>query len=216
MMTSPRRLEGPALLEHPIAAAVILAVGERGYELATVSDFCERSGISRTEFDALFSDKAEVTLRVLEAYIEDFKCRLRRAYASEPGWPANLRAVAYETARWIRDNPAASRFGMVAVLDAGDMARVRREETFKWCADLIDEGRGVAPDPTAVPAAAPLMAVGAVAETLRRVEDGAVQLGIAETVAPMMYWAVRPYLGEEAALQEFEMPLPPDLAAGEG
>lgn len=214
-MVSSQRLEGSTLFAHPISGAVIRSIEERGYELATIEDFLARSGMTPSEFEQQFRDKAEATDRVFEAYIDNFKRRLTVAYASEPRWPDNLRAAGYEAARWIRDNPGGTWFGMVGTLDAGDMPRLRREETFKWCAELIDRGREVAPDPDAVPPAAPLIAVGAIAETLRRQQEGTIETGIVETVAPMMYAAVRPYLGEEAALRELEIPPPPDLAAVE-
>jgi AcrR family transcriptional regulator len=211
VMVPEHRLEGAALFEHPVSLAVIEAIEERGYELVGVEDILERSGMSRGEFERQFRDKADAADRVFVAYIDNFQSRLRAAYATEPRWPDNLRAAAYETARWIRDNPKGTWFGMVGTLDAGDMPRLRREEVLKWCAELIDRGREVAPDPERVSAAASLMAVGAIAETLRRQQEGSFEAGIVETVAPMMYGAVRPYLGEEVALRELEIPPPPDL-----
>jgi hypothetical protein len=59
-------------------------------------------------------------------------------------------------------------FMLVGVLEAGDMACARRDQIFGWAAELIDVGRAEAPDPLAVPRSAPLMAVGAIVETLRR------------------------------------------------
>jgi AcrR family transcriptional regulator len=214
-MVAAERLEGKRLFEHPIAPAVFAVIRERGYELASAEEFASRADVEQAEFDRQFADKADATLRVFEAFIDDFVTRVRMAYESVPGWPDNLRAAAYETTRWFRDHPDATWFGMVGALDAGEMARVRREEVFKWCAELIDEGRAVAPDPEAVPASAPMLAVGAVAETLRRQQEGSVAADVVETVAELMYGAVRPYLGEEAARRELEIPPPPDLSGPE-
>jgi AcrR family transcriptional regulator len=209
------RLEGPALFEHPISAAVIAAIFERGYQGASVEEFLQRSGITAAEFDRRFDGKRDATLRVFEAYIDDFVTRARTAFESSPDWPENLRATAYEVVRWIGRYPEAAWFGMVGVLEAGDMALVRREEVFKWCASLIDRGRAVAPDPEAVPRSAPLIAIGAIVEMLRRYEEGSLIADPIATVPELMYAAVRPYLGEEAARRELEIPPPPDLAAEE-
>lgn len=206
------RLEGPALVAHPLGCTVVTVINERGYELASVAEFLGRSGTSREEFDRHFTDKADVTLRVMEAFIGEFKERVKAAYESEPGWPDNLRAAGYEAARWLTENPKTTRFGMVTSADAGDMPRARREEIFRWCGSLIDEGRAVAPDPGAVPPAAPLIAIGAVAETLRRQQEGVESADTVAIVPHMMYAAVRPYLGEEAARRELTVPPPPDLA----
>jgi AcrR family transcriptional regulator len=183
-MESVERLEGRALYEHPIAGAVMAVIKDRGYELASAKEFADRVGMEMAQFEHHFADKAEATDRVFEAYIDNFKTRVGGAYASAASWPENLRAAAYEAARWLRDNPLATWFGMVGMLDAGDLQRVRREEVFKWCAALIDEGRAVAPNPAAVPEAAPLIAVGAIAETLRRQQEGSFDADTVATVAP--------------------------------
>jgi AcrR family transcriptional regulator len=208
-MSSPSRpLEGPALFVHPLAAAVVAEVAERGYPDAEVAGIVRRAGVSREEFDALFADKAEAVLRVFEAYIDDFERYLQAAYDGSPGWPANLRAAAYATVAWTRRNPDATRFGMFAVLEAGEMARVRREEVFRWSAGLVDAGRDVAPDPGAVPEAAALIAVGAIVEVLNRDGQGTLEADPLDLVPEMMYAAVRPYLGEEAARAELRLPPP--------
>ncbi|MBA3865552.1 MAG: hypothetical protein H0X42_04270 [Solirubrobacterales bacterium] len=214
-MAGPGRLEGQALLAHPLACAVVEVVNERGYERAGVEFFLERAAISRAEFESEFDGKADATLRVMEAFIGDFKSQVKAAYESAPRWPDSLRAAAYEAARWLEQNPKTTQFGMVATTEAGDMARARREEIFRWCASLIDAGRAVAPDPDAIAPMASIVAIGAVAETLRRQQEGTVSADTFEIVPQMMYGAVRPYLGEVAARRELEIPPPPDLRAGE-
>lgn len=197
-----RALRGPALFDHPLAGAVIEVVAERGYEGADVAEIVARAGVGRAEFERLFAGKADAVLAVFEAYIDNFRWRAGRAYESEESWPDNLRAAAHELIAWIEDHPAAYRFGMVEVLAAGEMARLRREELFTWCAGLIDAGREVAPDPGAVAAAAPLAAIGAVVETLTFHAAGRVEEPLTELVPELMFCAVRPYLGEEAARAE--------------
>jgi hypothetical protein len=217
MMVAGERLEGAALFAHPITAAVITVVRERGYELATAAEFQTRAGMSEEEFGRQFESKADATLRVFEACIADLKARVGGAYQAAGPWPESLRAAAYEVARWMRDHPDATWFGLIAMLDGGEMARVRREQVLIWAAQLIDAGREVAPDPAAVPASASLLAIGAVAETARRQEEeGSIGRVAVELVPGLMYGAVRPYLGEDAARAELEIPPPPDLAEGEG
>jgi AcrR family transcriptional regulator len=211
-VTVGERLEGPRLVDHPLGCAVVSVINERGYELASVEEFLERAGTGRAEFDREFSGKADVTLRVMEAFIGSFRSRVEAAYLSEATWPDNLRAAGYEAARWLTENPKTTQFGMVSSVDAGDMPRARREEIFLWCAGLIEDGRAVAPDPEAVPQMAAIIAIGAVAETLRRQQEGTAEADTVEVVPEMMYGAVRPYLGEEAARRELDIPPPPDLA----
>lgn len=204
-------LRGRRLFEHPLGEAVMEVLAERGYEAARVEDFLARTGIARAEFERHFAGKAEVTLAVYEAFAADFTVRIERAYASEPRWPDNLRAAAYEVVRWMADHPAATRFGNVGIFEAEELGRARREQLFRWCAGLIEEGRAAAPDPAAVPEGAAMLAIGAVVEASRRHQQGSLHGDPAAMVPEMMYGAVRPYLGEEAARAELEIPPPPDL-----
>jgi AcrR family transcriptional regulator len=202
-------LWGPALFDHPLSAAVIEVVAERGYQEASIEEIVARADVAPEEFDRLFAGKADAVLQVFEAYIDNFKRRAGGAYDSAGRWPDSLRAAAHELLAWIEDHPHAYRFGMVEVLSAGEMARVRREELFTWCAGLIDAGREVAPDPDAVPEAAALAAIGAVVETLTFHAAGRVDASLTELGPELMYWAVRPYLGDEVARAELTRPPPP-------
>jgi hypothetical protein len=207
----PRGERGAALKAHPIGPALFGATREYGYGSLTVDLLADRGGMTLEEFDANFDGVTDLTVRVFSAYTDDFKERASRAFESTEAWPDNMRAAAYETARWIRANPESVWFGMVGALEAPDMVLLRRQETFMWAAWVIDAGREVAPDPAAVPQAAPLIAVGAIAETLRRQQEGKIDLDIVAAVPSMMSAAVRPYLGEEAARAELSIPPPPDL-----
>jgi AcrR family transcriptional regulator len=200
----------------PLAMAVMRAVRERGYARARIGDLLEGSGVSRAEFDRSFTGKADVILQVMEANIGDFKSRVGTAYDAESSWPENLRAGGWEMARWIRDNPESVWFDTVGVLGAGDMVLVRREELFRWGVGLVDAGRQVAPDPAVVPRSAPVHVVGSIVETVRRFEESSLLDDAFTSVPRMMYAAVRPYLGEEAARAELEIPPPPDLARSSG
>jgi hypothetical protein len=206
------RLEGRALFHHPLAAAVIAVVVEHGCAEAEVEQICERAGVERGEFEAFFDDKNDAILRVFVATTEDYKAEAGGAFASGGEWPDSLRAAAYATVRWIRRYPEATRFGLLSMLEAGDMALVHREATIRWCADLIDQGRAVAPNPDQVPAGAAMMSVGAVIEILARVEQGTIPPTRIARVSQLMYGAVRPYLGEERARRELSIPPPPDLS----
>lgn len=211
-MTSPQRpLVGGRLLLHPLTMAVVEVVNERGYELADIDTILERAGISREEFDRNFEDKSDLVMKTLEAGLGYFRERVQAAYEAGGEWPDNIREAAYETARWLIEFPEATRFGMISATAAGEIVRVRREELFRWGASLVDAGRPLAGDPEEVPSRAGLLAVGAVVEELRRQQEGRLEGKIVAAVPRLMYAAVRPYLGEEAARRELEMPLPPDL-----
>lgn len=208
-LKNPR--EDGDLLAAPIARAVLVTVRERGYAGARVEEFLERSGMTRGDFDRRFSGKEEVVLVVLDAHLAHFEDRVGRAYDAVEGWPDNLRAAAYETARYILENPELTWFMVSGASEADQAVRARRDRLFAWAAGLFDAGRGLAEDPASVPAAAPLVAIGTLVEALRRRQSEPLEVGVARNLPWLMYAAVKPYLGEEAARAELSIELPPDL-----
>jgi AcrR family transcriptional regulator len=207
-LSPPRRTE-PSPFEDPIAIAVVDVVVERGYESTTTEEIAARAGVTIDEFHQRFSDKEDCALRCFEAFIADWRFRVDRAYSAFPDWPRNLRAAAYEVADWMDENPNLTRFGVVEILKAeNEMLRVRREEALTYGAELIDRGRGAAADPSLIPKAAPLIAIGSVVQLLtHRLQTGAA-VETTEMVPPLMYMATRPYIGEELAREELTMSRP--------
>jgi AcrR family transcriptional regulator len=205
------RRDAAALLADPIGEAALDTIRARGYAEASVEEFVSRAGMTRAEFDRRFADKEEVTRLLIEAHLDRFLERVGGAYERVADWPANLRAAAYETARYLEENPDMTWFMLVGVLEADDMARARRDQIFGWAAGLIDAGRETLADPDSVPRSAPLMAVGAIVETLRRHHAEGSRVDVAENLPWLMYAAVRPYLGEEAARAELKIEVPVDL-----
>ncbi len=199
----------------PLFVALVDVVAERGYEASGPAEVSARAGVSRAEFDARFADWEEFVLLVTGAFIDDFTDRVGRAYDSGSDWRSSLRAAAYEAAAWLEENPRVAHLGAVDVLAARDeMIRVRREGVFLYCAELIDRGREEAPDPAAVPEAAAVMAIGSVAQILTQRLQSGEDLETGRMVPALLYQAVRPYVGEEAAREELTMPPPP--RSGEG
>jgi AcrR family transcriptional regulator len=200
----------PDPFTDPLALAIVDVVAEQGYEVTTIDDIVGRAGVTRAEFDRRFKDKEDAVLRSFEAFNADYRWRIESAYHSMPGWRGGLRAAAYEVADWMIENPNLVHFGAVDLLEAkSEMIRVRREEILSYGAKLIDRGRAEAADPAAVPDSAPLVAIGSIVQLLtHRLQSGGNTDPYPE-VPQMMYLAVRPYLGEEAAREEITMPRPP-------
>jgi AcrR family transcriptional regulator len=205
------RLEGEALLADPIADVVLATIRDRGYQAVTVDELARRANLSPTEFRLRFGSKEEITELILQAHVDRYLRRVGGVYAEAGEWPDNLRAAVLETVRDMLENPDLTWFMMVGILDAGEVARARRDEVFSWAAGLIDAGRSVAADPDAIPSSAAVMAVGAVVESLRRQQAEGAELDPDSVIPFLMYSAVRPYLGEEAARAELTVELPRDL-----
>jgi hypothetical protein len=202
---------GWALFEHPIAAATMAVLREQGYEAASVTQICLRAGVTEGCLPGPIRRKLPLALAVSEAYGGDFRMRVGDAFEGEERWPDTLRAAVYETLRWTERHPDAAWWGMVGVVELGDVARARRDGLFAWASGLIEAGRAESPDPGAAPAGAAMHGVGAFVEALSRKLEGKTLDDPVYAVPLMMYAAVRPYLGEEAARAELAIEAPPDL-----
>lgn len=183
---------------------------ERGYEAVTVEEIVARAGGGREEFEATFGSLQACAVAALEDLAASNLGTVRKAFESHPRWPDSLRAAAYAHARWIRENPRKMRFGVLETLWAGEVANATRDHLFGAYVAMVDAGREVAPDPDSIPAYTAEGVVGAVTQVVVKEVSGRGDRDLLELVPEMMYLAVRPYLGEEAARAELSEP-PPEI-----
>lgn len=190
--------------------AVVDLSFERGYEAVTVAEICARAGGGETDFRRFFASKQECALAALEEMIASNQRTVRGAFESEPRWPDSLRAAAYAQARWIVANPRKTRFGMLETLWASELTSALRDQLFGGYVAMIDAGRSVASDPDSIPPLTAESVVGSIAQVLTRYSERDEGRDPVSGVPEMMYLAVRPYLGEEAARRELTIPPPSD------
>lgn len=199
----------------PVALALVAEAADRGYESVTVDDVVRRAKVTREKFFRRFTDLENCALQIYEAHIAAYSRRAGGAFNRHSEWRAALRAAAYETADWMEEDPRRVRFGIAEVLKLkSEMARVRREETFVFCARMIDAGRSFAPDPEAIPKAASMIAIGSVVQLLSHRLQAGEPIRPRAIVPEMMFGVVRTYLGDEAAREELAMrPQDPPIAS---
>jgi AcrR family transcriptional regulator len=187
---------------------------EHGYEAVSVDLIAERAGGSREDFSAIFASKEDCAVAVLEKLAAANIRTVQAAYDRQEQWPDSLRAAAYAQADWILENPKCVRFGMIEMLWAGELTKAIRDGTFRHYTAMVDGGRAVAKEPQSIPAFTAEGTVGSVTQMFaKRLQRGSAVDPYA-FVPEMMYLAVLPYLGEEAARRELTMPPPERVAEG--
>lgn len=188
--------------------AMLDLVCDQGYEATSVEQVLERTGAGREEFDRAFASKEDCALAILVEIGTTTVRNAQAAYESEPDWPSSLRAAAYAHARWMTENPKKVRFGMLEMLWGNEMTRAVRERFFAQFVGMVDGGREVAADPDAIPPFTAEAAIGSITETLtKRLQKGG-DVDPFAFIPELMYMAVLPYLGEEAAERELRIPAP--------
>lgn len=199
-----------------LMVTVVELMAADGYEALTPESLAARAGVEVAVFERYFASVQDAVLQVYWRYTDEFTDLLLAAYGTEERWRDGLRAAAYAAARWIRDNPTVVRFGTVRMFSAGLMAQAQRESHLQRLVDLIDGGRQELEDPDSVGRGVAESVFGSIYEFLvREVQSGGGTRGAESFVPELMYIAVRPYLGHEAAREELTIPAPPEEPAGD-
>lgn len=196
----------PDPYRDPLSLAVVSEVCEHG-ERASVDGVIARAGVSAADFRARYATLEDCALDTFERVIADYKRRIGQAFNSRTGWRDSMRAAAYATADFMEANPEALNFGMTGVLQLkSELARVRREEVFTFCADLIDRGREEPGCQVSEGEPAAMFAIGSIMQLLTYRMQSGEPIEAYATVPEMMFAVVRSYLGEEVAREELQIP----------
>jgi AcrR family transcriptional regulator len=194
-----------------ISEAMIDLVLEHGYEETSVERVCERAGVGVAEFERRFADKGDCATQILDLWSERYLRHVWAAYQSHAAWRDGLRAAGYASAWFFEHHPREVRFGLVEMTRAGNVHQAKAELIVRSAVEMIDAGRKELDDPDSISRSAAEWVAGSFMEmALKRLSE-ATELRVRELVPELMYTAVRPYLGEEAALQELSIPPPEDL-----
>lgn len=184
-----------------ILEGMLEAVGSRGYEQTTVQDAIEAAGLYRQAFYDHFSDKEDCYLQALEAGATWAEAAMREAaYAEGSSWRGRLRGSLRGLLEFLDSRPRVGRALLVEVHAAGPRAVEKRTEAMVRAAKLIDlareEGDAAAPAISAEAVVAGILAV------LHTRLAGESENGFELLLPELMYLAVLPYFGAEAASAE--------------
>ena len=186
-----------------ILEAMLEAVGKRGYEQTTVQDAIEASGLYRQAFYDSFTGKEDCYLQALDAGAAWVESAMRTEAAAAVDWRGRLRGSLRGLLCFLDARPQIGRALLVEVHAAGPRAVERRTEAMVRAAGLVDlaraEGDGAAP---AISAEAVVAGILAVLHTRLAGEQGG---GFELLLPELMYLAVLPYFGADAAADELDL-----------
>lgn len=194
--------------EQRLREALLDLCVERGYPDLRLEDVLKRAGVDAAAFHRRYADLDAFFTAVLGRAYREFFERAQEAVAGQEGWRDRMRATAYALLRFLREDERVARLAAVEAQHAGDGAQRLFLETFDRLVDLIDEGSAEAAGPDS-PSRATALGVGGV--VFARIQEAVAkgELGLGEEEIPqLMYTAVFPYLGAEAADEELRIPPP--------
>jgi AcrR family transcriptional regulator len=182
--------------------AMIEVVAAGGYQAASVGRAVERAGVSRASFYEQFEDKEDCFLQAYDEAVARVGGEVLAAFGSEDRWRDRLRRASRAFLDFLREEPETARVLIVEVLAAGAEAVSRRNAVVAQYAALVDAGRQELEDPSSI---SPVVAEGVIGAIYEVVYGRIVRGEEAEFEAllpELMYLAVAPYLGKEAAAEE--------------
>jgi AcrR family transcriptional regulator len=180
------------------------AVGNAGYDSASVRTVLDRTGLYRQAFYDEFADKDVCYLEALEYGVARFEAIVKAAAEPEEEWLGKLRAGLDAGLDALDADPVAGRALIVEVHAAGASALKIRAEAMKQVADFIDSARhaptGTKPPP---PIAAEGVVAGMHAVVHAKLAAGD-EDGFRKLLPDFMYFAVLPYFGADVAGAEMK------------
>jgi AcrR family transcriptional regulator len=187
--------------DEAIFEAVLLTVGARGYDKATVQEITERTGISRQQFQRRFGDKEACFARAYEAAADELRGDLLEAGRNAESWRGGFRAALAQLLRFVAEQPLRAKALMIEVRAARGRAWDKHQEVVERLARAVDAARD---EPGASPSTSltAQFVVGAIEESIC-VEIGAGRTAKVERLLPdLAHLAVLQYFGEDEAWLE--------------
>jgi AcrR family transcriptional regulator len=186
-----------------ILSAVADVTSVAGYGEMTVEDVILTAGVSRRTFYEHFKSKDDAFLAAFDAVLEQLLSAVREAYEGEEHGADRLRAGLAAFLDFVAREPAFARMCIVEALAAGSDAVRRRNAAMAAFARTIDENARALDTPLHPPELTAETIVGGICEVIyTRVVRGDIR-DLPLLLPDLMYSAVLPYAGPEAALAEY-------------
>jgi AcrR family transcriptional regulator len=192
-----------------VLEAMLLSVGARGYEKASVQEVLERSGISRARFQSEFGDKESCFARAYEMAADRLCAEVLEAAHGAESWRTGFRAAVATLLRAVAEQPLLAKALLIEARSARGRAWAKHQQATERFAAAV--GSALA-EPGARESATELTAqfvVGAIEEAICA-EIGAGRTATVERLLPdLAHLAILQYFGENEAWLELGSP---DLA----
>jgi AcrR family transcriptional regulator len=185
-----------------LAAGIIAAVAEHGYNATTISQIAAEAGVSRRTFYGFFSSKEECYFDTYGMIVDHVEEAMRNAGREEQRWPNRVRAELNALLGTFAANPDLARFSLMAPLSAGGEPIARYQHFLERMIAVLGEGRPESPkarNPS--DAAESAMAAGIAAVVVSKVNSGDGER-LMDLLPDMVELALTPYLGPMKAVAE--------------
>jgi AcrR family transcriptional regulator len=194
--------EVAASQRNRILDAMKLLAGERGYHDASIAEVIKVAGVTRKAFYKRFEDKEQCFIAAYERELARLLTLTLEAFETQDEWADRVRAALSALLHALARDPTAARLCFIEVMSAGPRAIAARNEAMRGFTIVFDTGR--LQDDRNRPPALALNMVGGMSEIVHREIASGRAEDLPEVLPDLMYTAVLPILGPEAAERELE------------
>jgi AcrR family transcriptional regulator len=185
-----------------ILGAMVELAGSKGYHDTSVTDVIGRAGVTRKAFYKLFEDKESCFIAAYGRELARILTLTLEAFETQDEWADRVRAALSALLHALAREPTVARLCFIEVMAAGPNAIAARNEAMRGFTIVFDTGR--LQDDRERPAALALNMVGGMSEIVHREIAAGKAEELPEVLPDLMYTAVLPILGPEAAERELE------------
>ena len=186
---------------------MLLSVGSRGYDKATVQEVLGRSGVSRDRFQRRFGSKEACFAEAYEMAAERLCAEVLEAGRKAESWRAGFRAALARLLRTVAEQPLLAKALLIEVRAARGQAWAKHQQTVERFARAVDSARHEPSARATTTALTAQFVVGAIEESLAT-EIGAGRAATVERLLPdLAHLAVLNYFGEDEAWLELRSPV---------
>jgi len=180
---------------------MLLSVGARGYDKATVQEVLERSGMSRDRFQRRFGGKQACFAEAYEMAAERLCAEVLEAGRRAESWRAGFRAALARLLKAVAEQPLLAKALLIEVRAARGEAWAKHQQLIERFVDAVERAKD---EPGACPSTAltAQFVVGAIEESIVT-EIGVGRTATIERLLPdLAHLAVLNYFGEDEAWLE--------------
>ena len=187
-----------------ILSAIGDVISVAGYADMSVEDVIVTAGVSRRTFYEHFKNKQDAFLAAYDAVLLQLLALVQDAIAQEETFTARMRAGLLAFLDFMAREPAFARMCIVEALAAGPEAVARRNGAMATFATLIaDNARELGTPLEPRPLTAETIVGGIYEVVYTRIVRGEIR-GLPELLPDLLYAALLPYQGKEAAVLEYK------------
>lgn len=191
----------------PIFGALIDLCWERDVTGVSVDVLARRAEVPASEIERRFGDVDGCLNEFFEAEKVVLFGRIERARSRAPDWRGRLRGTAYALLDYLHEDEKVAKLTSVDVRMASERVQMNWAGAFVRFVDYVDEANAELPaDRQKERSLAESVTGGIFQQLWGRLGGGGELPDPREVVPELMYMAVLPYLGEEAAREELTVP----------